>query len=707
MCKYEFLNNFFSKMEKEWDKQYTEDEKNNFSILYDMLEDRKSNVVKVADLPMGDGKSEFILFYCNEKYNNDKDFSAIIVKKTLKECEEFCIRLGLKEDVPENTKEEDIEELFYGKRAINSIDKKFYYKKEPQTTCFKSVTVKGFNFKDCMYYNKQIDIESLEEQKEFFGTTNIIPKDFEGEYKIGMCNKCVQKDCPIKVGRKEAKEHRIIAISHARLFLLNENTNEEFLKDIMTYKDGENIKKRQILIIDEKMQMVDVKTVKMRKIKELRDYATSQSFRKKVEKEDKKDLLSDIPKIETIISELDKIDNNNNEIIQISTKNITKTNISDEFEFYIISNNSEYNQVLQFLRTFQEQSVFLVSNEYISKSDEKREFTTYNYIDIANYSSQFENTVLLDATANSDIDYKNSNFQGSKNIKKNKKDINLFFPKNKYNFSKTTLYYLMNKKPEKFIRILGEIEHLLNSTDKKVLVVTYKSLFSISDFKKYLEEYLSLDTEKDKIIHFGQFTTGVNHLLEYEVIIFLGELRKAPVYYKAKLLALEIKENEENISEIQYNEFLIDVVQQIGRTSYRKKVTPDVYIFDAEDVLEYYEKNLKLFFDVSEMQYDNKQMQFEGEKYDMSKRAKNTIYYNAISYMADKIEEDEKEIGMVQERYIFNIKEIKEAIGYKGNKFRRDIVEPLQKLSSTNSLIYNPKERKIILDIKSLEKDIR
>lgn len=699
-----FLNKFFLQMKRKWNKNYMEEEKKNFSILYDMLEDRNGNIVKVADLPMADGKSEFILFFCNEKYKEDKDFSAIIVKKTLNECEDFCIRLGLKEDVPENIKKEDKEELYYGKRGINKMNKKFYYKKEPQISFFKAITVKGFNFKDCMYYNKPIDTQNLEKQKEFFKIDKIIPRDFEGEYKIGMCNKCIQHNCPIKVAREEAKKHRIIAISHARLFLLS--SNEEFLKDIMNFKDGENIKKRQMLIIDEKMQMVDVKTVKMRKIKELSDYVTSLNFKKRLEKEDRKDLLIDISKIEEVVSELDKIEDNK-EIMKISTKDIKKMSFSDEFELYIVKNKPEYNEILQFLKDFQEQDSFLMSTEYISKSKEKREFTTYKYIDISSYSSQFENRVLLDATANSDIDYKNSNFESPKNIIKNKRPINLLLPKNECNLSKTTLYYLMTKKKEKFVRILAEIEHILNYTDNKTLVVTYKSLFSISDFKKYLEEHLSLDTKKDKIIHFGQFTTGVNHLSDYENIIFLGELRKAPVYYKAKLIALDLEENEENMEKIQFNEFFIDVVQQIGRTSYRKGIVPNVYIFDKKEVLDYYRENLKLFFNVNEMQYDNKQMQFEDEKYNMSERAKSTIYYNAISYMAYKIQEDVKETGIIQDVYKFKTKEIKGAIGYNGNKFRRDIVAPLQKVSSNNFLIYNPKERTITLNLKSLENDIR
>ena len=698
-----FLNKFFLQMKRKWNKNYMGEEKKNFSILYDMLEDRNGNIVKVADLPMADGKSKFISFYCNEKYNEDEEFSAIVVKKTLQECEEFCISLGLKEDIPKDMKNTDINILYFGERKINNIEKKFYYKKEPQLDLFKAIAIKGFNYMDCMYFNKPIDIQKIKGQEEFF-KTKVVPDDFEGEYKLGMCNKCNQFNCPIKFTRKEAKKHRIIAISHARLFLLS--SNEEAWEDIMCLKDGEKTKKRQLLIIDEKMQMVDVKTVRMREMKKLKDYVTSSIFKKKLKKEDKNYLLSDISKIETTVSELDKIENNK-EIMKISTKSISKASFSDEFEFYIISHKPEYNEILQFLKDFQAQDIFFLSTEYISKSEEKRELTTYRYINISSYSSKFENTVLLDATANSDIDYKKSNFEDSKKIAKNKRPINLFLPKNECNLSKTALYYLMTVKKERFLRILAEIGHILNSTDKKTLVVTYKSLFSISDFKKYLEKCLELDAEKDKIIHFGQYTTGVNHLSDYENIIFLGELRKAPVYYKAKLLALGLEENDENIEKIKFNEFLIDVVQQIGRTSYRKGIAPNVYIFDKKEELDYYKENLQLFFEVNEIQYDNKQMQFKDEKYNMSKRAKNTIYYNAISYMAYKVEEDINETGMIQDIYEFKAKEIKDAIGYKGNKFRRDVVEPLQKASSDNSLIYNAKKRTIILNLKNLEKDIR
>lgn len=706
MNKPKFLNEFFSNMKKLYSKNYTQEEKRNFSILYDMLEDRKTNKVKVADLPMADGKSQFILFYCQDKYLEDENFSAIVVKRTLKECEDFCIKLGLKEDVPENIKEADKKEIYYGERGINSMDKKFYYKKEPQVNFFKAIAVKGFNFKDCMLYDKPVDVQNLEKQKKLFGNIKIIPKDFEGEYKIGICNKCKQYNCPVKVSKEKAKEHRIIAISHARLFLLN--SNEEFLEDLLYFKKENDYKKRQLLIIDEKIQIVDINSVKMREFIELKEYVTSKKFNEKInnENKNKNNFSSDISKIIMAIKELAKIDVKQ-EIIKVPTKSIPKMQFSEEFEFFIAKNKPEYNNAIQFLKYFQEQDTFLASDEYVSKSEEKREFTTYRYIDISTYSNKVDNAVLLDATASMDIDYKKSDFDISEQIKKSKKKINLFLPTNECNLSKSNLTYLMLKKKENFLRILAEINHLLNSTDKKTLIVTYKSILPVSDFKEYLEKHLDIDLKRDKVIHFGQYTTGVNHLSDYENIIFLGELMKAPVYYKAKLLALDLEENEENIERIKLNEFLVDVVQQIGRTSYRKGIAPNVYIFDKKEVLDYYKDNLKSFFELNEEVYDNKQMCFFSEGYNMSNRGKGTIYYRAISYMAYKIEEDFKETGIIADKYTFKNKDIKEAIGYSGNKFSRDIVEPLQKSSSNEFLIYNAKERTITLNIPVLEKVLR
>ena len=75
--------------------------------------------------------------------------------------------------------------------------------------------------------------------------------------------------------------------------------------------------------------------------------------------------------------------------------------------------------------------------------------------------------------------------------------------------------------------------------------------------------------------------------------------------------------------------------------------------------------------------------------------------------MAYKIEEDFKETGIIADKYTFKNKDIKEAIGYSGNKFSRDIVEPLQKSSSNEFLIYNAKERTITLNIPVLEKVLR
>lgn len=695
-----FLDNFFSQMKQKWHKNYTEEEKNNFSILYDMLEGNNENVVKVADLPMADGKSQFILFYCNEKYIEDKSFSAIVVKKTIKECEEFCISLGLKDDVLKDKNDLDIETLFYGKRAKNNIDKSIYYKIKPNTELFKAIAIKGFNYRDCMYYERPINFQKIKMQEEKF-KTKVVPNDYEGEYKIGRCNKCKRYDCPVKTSRKEAQEHRIIALSHARLFLLN--NKEESLDDLLYFKNGKKKQKRQILIIDEKMQMTDIKNIKMREIIGLKSYVTSKSFKNKT---GKRDFISDISNVEKAFMEFGKIEANN-DIKKVSTKSFSKMEFSEEFELYIAQNKPEYNNVIQFLNNFQEQESLLVSNEYLNKSEEKREFTSYKYIDISAYNNKVENTVLLDATASIDIDYKKSNFVGSKLIAKSKKKINLFLPQYECNLSKSNLVYLMFNKQENFLRILAEINHLLACTDKKTLIVTYNSLLQISDFKKFLGEHLDINLERDKIIHFGQYTTGVNFLSDYENIIFLGELRKSPAYYNAKLLALNMEETKENMQEIRSNEFLVDVIQQIGRTSYRKNITPNVYIFDKKEILDYYQMNLGKFFEVKEEVYNNKQMCFYNEGYDMSKRGKSAKYYYAIWYMACKIEEDMKQTGTVQDAYTFTNKEIKDAVGYEGNKFGRDIVEPLQKASSKEFLVYNTKNRTITLNIPILEKILR
>lgn len=705
MDKDTFLNKYFKFMQSNYNKAYTLEEKQNFGILFDMFEDKKNKTIKLADLPMASGKSQFTLFYCNEKYKEDKNFSAVIVEKTIAECEDFCISLGLENESDSKKSKEELSLLYKGKRIVNTTTNSIYYMKDksPNPSIFKAIALKGFNYNDCMKFSRAIDHESLEKNIKFLKTENITLNPLEGDYQMGMCSKC-KKNCSVKIAQEQADKHRIIAVSHARLILANEK--EEIKEKLLFYYDeNKQIKERQLLIIDEKIKTVDIRTVDMNSVIKLKEYAETESF-KELCNASKVDCSEDIKEIAKAFVELDQLRYRQNEN-KIPINTLRRFYISDEFEMVIAFHKMNLLETVKFLKDLFEYSDILVSEKYMTKSKEKREFTIYSYIDIAKYSNDFENTVLLDATAKSDIDYINSTFLSSQEITKNKKEINLFLPKTESNLSKSKLIYSKIGDKEYLTRMFAEINNLLANTDKKTLIVAYKTLGYDHDYKKYLEENIELNSKKDKIIHFGQYTTGVNHLSDYENIIFLGELRKAPVYYQAKILALGLEETRENMEKIQLNEFFIDVVQQIGRTSYRKSKVPNVYIFDRTEVLLHYINNLDEYFAVNKYIYDNKQMQGIEKSYDMTVRGSNTYSYYALRFMVNEIEKDVEETGMIQKEYTFKNKDIKKAIGYTSNKFGRDIVEPIQKVSSTKFLVYNSSKKIITLNLEQLKYAVR
>ena len=139
----------------------TEKQKSNIQTLTKVLYNtNKSNEPIIASLPMGQGKSTLLVEYVRYMYKNNKDFGCIIVKKTLAECEDFCIAVGMEEE-----KEDMLEltSLIAGEEAKSRLQllRRHYFCNENEygTTKpkvnegdFISRSVRGFNFKDCTKY---------------------------------------------------------------------------------------------------------------------------------------------------------------------------------------------------------------------------------------------------------------------------------------------------------------------------------------------------------------------------------------------------------------------------------------------------------------------------------------------------------------------------------------------------------------------------
>lgn len=153
----------------------------------------------VFSLELGFGKTTIIQEFIKYMIDIDKNFSCVVVKKSLDEAEEFRKAIGIKN----------------------------------------SEIIKGFNTNDC---KKRLVIGSIKDKyKEY------------NQYQPDICMYCKEK---CKVKSIEYKNKQVVIITHQRLFM---STYHETLKDdILYYYDSNNNKiKRNFLIIDEKFDLID------------------------------------------------------------------------------------------------------------------------------------------------------------------------------------------------------------------------------------------------------------------------------------------------------------------------------------------------------------------------------------------------------------------------------------------------------------------
>lgn len=537
----------------------------------------------VVNLDVGQGKSTILMEFVKYMYTVDKEFSTVIVKKTLNEGREFCMDVGvntefLKEYLDIWSSDEEykkhVEKIYYGDFEEY---KEYGYspgQKKPHEDYFIARLIRGFNYKDCLVW------KNPKEFKNYFGK---LPSDYV-EYSPVLCRGC-DITCGVKLSKWSIEKHLALVITHQRLFFSND------VEEIM-----ENITGREVLIIDEKLETKDIGSVLFEEWDDILTKIKAANI--------SDDVKGQINQVEKYINELDYPNTSNSGIIRINTA------YDSDFKFdtsiYALL-TAKYEDIV----TLNNVEKFLNYGGSTSRSwhkDDKRQFSYIRYIDLKNYSKYFKKTIILDATSSIDNDYKKSNvilLDGLNETPKGK--LNLFYSPQKT--AKSSLIYRdnskskTNKKSDKKYRdfegnkdfyftnvnlIAQEVEDIISTTNKDTLVICYKEIvdrhgnvFSFEEDFKGAVKSLTIKDLKCTVRHFGAATTGVNDFKDYGNIVFLGMLNKGELYYTNKTISIG---NEDGYNDTRLNEYVIDCIQQIGRICVRQGIDGNVYMLFNDDL---------------------------------------------------------------------------------------------------------------------------
>lgn len=579
----------------------------------------ESNVPIIANIPMGEGKSCLLIEFMNFMHDNDPEFGAVVVKKTLKECHDFCIDMGIYD--------KDAQSYLYENDRDNL--KKVYYEyidnKKPNTEendyinghkGFIARTVRGFNFTDCKKYK---DLSQLWH----FGSP---PSDYVN-YDYRLCHGC-RIPCSARQSKYECSKHRILAITHTRLFL--SNYVDEFFDDIMFFeKDGNKIK-RKLLVIDEKIDMCDVSGISEANFKKIYEV-----------------IIDKYSQYEPLFKEIKqyfeslKYPNDMNEPIRKQNKFFRdgkgfafEQELLDAFYNDITIEREKYEDLLIMERILNSSQIttnipwrFGDSKERAEKEGRKlnREVCEYQYLDLLAYNKDFDKTIILDATAHLDYDYLKSNAVLCKGINNDKREINVFVPQKDANTSKSKILNTsdrsLNSEARKFAykanvrNLVLECKAIMQVEIKETLIVVYKQVKADKSYDFKDDFIYELEQEYGngnyKVIHHGEFTTGVNDFSDCERLIIIGQLNKSSTFYQNKCLAVGRRIDDDNsriqnVSQTEINDYLISNIQQIGRTVFRKKEDVDVYLIGRNIINNMLITNMNQYFKVNVNTFENK-----------------------------------------------------------------------------------------------------
>lgn len=572
----EIINNFKIAINRDIPRRQEENLKKLASLF---LNDVKVDKPIVVNLDIGQGKSTLLLEFIKYIYEIDKAFSTVIVKRTLQEGREFCINAGVKDNG--FTREllewsvdpkKELEDLYYGDIADY---KEFGFADEfPQEDIFIAKLLRGFNYKDCIKY------EDPKKKKGFIGK---LP-DYYRDYSPALCMDC-DKICGAKLSRWTVDKHPAMVITHQRLFLSNDLDNI-----------AKSISGRKILVIDEKIETKDIGDILLDQWEAILTKVGKASLADKVKEQ--------FNKIGSYLNQLQYPERSDGTVVKIPPHD-------PQFKF----DGTVYGMLM---KEYEDIESLVAVEKFINyggttsrswHKEDKKQFSYIRYIDLENYTKHFEKTIILDATSarNGEVldeDYRKSNvvfLDGLHQTAKGK--INLYYcpqktakssliirenvksnkEKNQYrDYAGNKEFYLLNIE-----LIAHEIQEIITQTQKKTLIICYKSIvdkygneFNFEDDLNKISKALGLERELYTVRHFGAATTGVNDFREYSNIVFIGLLNKGELYYANKTLSIGTR----NSKVTALSEHLVDCIQQIGRICVRQGEEANVYMLFEDNL---------------------------------------------------------------------------------------------------------------------------
>lgn len=599
----------------------------------------------VVNLDVGQGKSTLLMEFVKYMYTVDKNFSSVIVKRTLNEGREFCMDVGANTEFlneylrlwsDDSNYKEHLRKYYYGDLEEY---KEYGYspgQEKAHEDWFVARLIRGFNYKDCLVW------KDPKEAKNYFGK---LPSDYV-EYSPILCRSC-ERACGVKLSKWSIEKHQSLVITHQRLFFSND------VEEIM-----ESISGREVLIIDEKLETKDIDNILLDEWEDILIKINNSSLSEEAKKQ--------TGSVEEYIKTLSYPKNSSTGIIRVN--NVYDPNFRFDNSIYGAL-GSKYEDLV----TLNKVEKFLNYGGSTSRSwhkNEKKQFSYIRYIDLKNYSKYFKKTIILDATSRIDNDYKKSNvifLNGLNETSKGK--LNLFYSEQKT--AKSALIYSNNSKKNKNdvddnsigyrdfkgdkdfyltnINLLAkEIEEIIKSTNKDTLVICYKEIADKIGNTFLFEEDLknalnSLDLKNAKCIirHFGAATTGVNDFKDYGNIVFIGMLNKGELYYTNKTISIG---NEDGFNDTKLNEYVIDCIQQIGRICVRQGIDGNVFMLFKDNIGLI--PKLKEHFNIKNVEWHPKY--FNGIN-NASDFKKGTCWYGIVEELS-KLNEEKLSLEALQEK---------------------------------------------------------
>ena len=424
---------------------------------------------------------------------------------------------------------------------------------------------------------------------------NSPPKNLEEHYI--KCNKSNCKEyekCSISHQLKKSKEFPIIAITTARLALLNNsidphNSLDKYIE--FTDKSG-NTKKRKRIIIDEKPKLLENNLFTRDIIRNLESYVekyNNYNYSKKFNHEEEIYLKTQLNIISTYLLEIEKETlNEKYKIMELDKSKFTKE-FKDKWIKYLGYKHPD----------FQKLDIFF--NNLVLRCRDKNNFFI---IKQNNFNTCGLKTFIFDGTAEISIEYKSS----ENDFKYFKIDDYKDYPHLNFHIMKTYVSRqgLENKKD----LITDWIEENFND---KTFVISYKKYEDY--FRKRFQSNSNIILDVDKFPYFGN-TKGKNTWSECNKMIQIGWNRHSSDDYLAEFLSLnpeyaslwlklyefemEITEffieqmTPDNYGNFSHNEeiyhfvlqnMVVDLEQEVYRTKIREFNTDeevDVYLFVRE-----------------------------------------------------------------------------------------------------------------------------